>query len=323
LLQCLGSAYAEAAKLSERIEIIAVTQAPFYMPHFTDRHGVVIMFESRIDLIRDIFKAFPGKVDDVFPLFILFIDAKRYCFIQVMGLPYSTHFDIWHQLKDEGFRVAICSVDCVDTFHNKMKFHSFISESDFKYTLPAVYTSVDTASFPLVLKTSLRGEGGSGVRIINNSSDLKGAVRGLSGADYIMQEAIMSNFEYTYSYVAYRGRLLMTAERELCVQFELPSGLALMMASRLRGDIIDCRKIPNFAGIRNLVSELVKSTAYDGLACIQFKIPKMGPKANESHVNVKIIDVNPRVCGGTSRDSIALSVYLKAWWRLEEKFKIY
>ena len=78
----------------------------------------------------------------------------------------------------------------------------------FEEFIPKIYSSIDNTSFPLVAKLRpVTGTNSNGVRIVHSRVELEEllAKEQRKGEPYLLQEAILSNIEITFNYVAYRG----------------------------------------------------------------------------------------------------------------------
>ena len=207
-----------------------------------------------------------------------------------------------------GFTVAIPSRKTIFVLEDKAEFHSFMVSSGFGNNVPTIYKSVQTATFPLIYK-KVFSYGGGNVFVVQNASQLE-SLKLLSGTDaFIMQEGLFSEWEYSYSFVAYNGKVIKPVQ-ELCLTFHLPSKLSLMVQQSQekinRVAIVGCTLdgMPAWEQVERLTSNIVSILNYSGMGCIQYKI-----------INsvAKVIEINPRICGGLKRD-LFLEYYIMAWW---------
>jgi carbamoylphosphate synthase large subunit len=162
--------------------------------------------------------------------------------------------------------------------------------------------------FPIVAKTSEAATGGSGVKIIDGLDALTMEVdRRIKNHDaFILQESLPGIEEFTIHFVAHYGRLL-AAECFHSVFNEKnnkktgATGSFYIKGSASVGADIPANKGRGWLGCNNetlalrLVERVTTGSLYNGNGCMQYKkSPATG--------KVKIIELNPRVCGGIMKE---------------------
>lgn len=71
---------------------------------------------------------------------------------------------------------------------------------------PATYLSLDTAVYPAILKLKPLSTRGNGISIVHDAAEAAAAVGNTTG--YLIQEAVLSEHEYSVKFAAYNGTLL-------------------------------------------------------------------------------------------------------------------
>eukprot|EP00961_Rhodomonas_salina_P061052 819901-Rhodomonas_salina.1 len=175
-------------------------------------------------------------------------------------------------------------------------------------------------SLPVVVKVP--GEtGGIGVQIISEAKELNNAL-GLLQEDerlwegVLVQEAVRGRQESTANWVAFAGELLAVTVVEYELLIERDLYVRHGASSKHTGmQLLQWAEQP--CEVRTMVTELVQRTRYSGFGCVNYKTLS----GNDGTVKVKIIEVNPRVCGsmasGESSKFISLprfvQTYIGAW----------
>lgn len=96
----------------------------------------------------------------------------------------------------------------MEILEDKTLFESWMRGNGFGEYIPKIYNSVENATFPLVAKLRpITGTNSNGVRIVRSKIELEDLLlkEQRRGEPYLLQEAILSNIEITFNFVAYRG----------------------------------------------------------------------------------------------------------------------
>jgi len=117
-----------------------------------------------------------------------------------MSIEFSQHADL---LKQRGYHFITCDTQNVVELGDKIRF----SNHYLKEYMPKSYPLHDP-KFPCLLKKN-EGMAGRNVRVINNYSDFKAAINSIPDIEnYIIQEAIESNKEYSVQFLVIEGRII-------------------------------------------------------------------------------------------------------------------
>jgi carbamoyl-phosphate synthase large subunit len=210
----------------------------------------------------------------------LFRIVKMY---QVEVLMPSSGFDIYpysenrKQLAEIGAQAIVSDRDKLEICRDKMLTFQTLSN---RFVLPFTTTESDKIqTFPVLAKPRF-GKGSRGIVKIEDESDLRYII---SKRDDLVFQEYLPGTEYTVDVLSdLNGKALMAVPR---IRMQTKAGISTK--GRVLRDPsleIDCMKIAEYIGIR-------------GPCCIQMKESEEG--------RLKLIEVNPRMGGGTIFTSLA------------------
>ena len=196
----------------------------------------------------------------------------------------------------------------LDLLGNKLAFKQFIQKVNLAKFVPEQYHSLSEVRYPCVLKLNpITGTNSKGIHIVQNESQLMSLIdRSDKAEPYLLEEAIVSKSEICFSIVAYSGKMLQMDD---CLHFN-PKNNALQILDakmRYRRSRVPCHTLPQWDTVTQVTRTLIAKSGLNGLACVQYKYTA----AKE----VKILEVNPRLCAGVTRNPKVLSEFLWLWWR--------
>ena len=204
--------------------------------------------------------------------------------------------------------VMISQENTLNTLGNKIVFKEFMRDINLASYVPLQYHSLSEVRYPCVLKLNpVSGTNSKGIHIVQNESQLMSLIDRHDKAEpYLLEEAIVSKSEICFSIVAYSGKLLQMDD---CLHFNPKNNpLQILDAKmRYRRSRVPCHALPQWDTVTQVTRTLVDKSGLNGLACVQFKYTA----AKE----VKILEVNPRLCAGLTRNPKVLSEFLWLWWR--------
>ncbi|CAE7211678.1 Trim71 [Symbiodinium natans] len=112
--------------------------------------------------------------------------------------------------EEAGWRVLACEPGLVETLDDKAKLFEYAQRLGICSYMPQRYTSVEGAAYPCMLKPA-SGQYGEGARIVNGSEDVR-CVVGVDcvsiGADWVLQELIPGEYEFSTSLLVWHGQIL-------------------------------------------------------------------------------------------------------------------
>lgn len=223
---------------------------------------------------------------------------------------------IWVDLTKE-FTVAISPRNTTDSLSNKLKFKLFMQSIDLGELVPRQYKTSTEAVYPCIVKLNpFTGTDSKGVHVVQNSTHLLDLVslHGTPNEPYLLEEAIMSSDEICFSLVAFKGKLLKTDD---CLHFN-PKGKRLAILdgkTRYSRSRVVCRNLPDWSRVQAVSEAIVARSALNGIACIQYKYNATGA--------IKILELNPRLCAGLTRNAPALAEFIWLWWGEHKREKAF
>ena len=191
---------------------------------------------------------------------------------------------------------------------NKLAFKDFMRSVNLSSYVPAQYHSLSEVRYPCVLKLNpMTGTNSKGIHIVRNESQLIALIDHHDKAEpYLLEEAIVSKSEICFSIVAHSGELLQMDD---CLHFSPKNNpLQILDAKmRYRRSRVACQTLPHWDTVAHVTRTLVARSGLNGLACVQYKYT--------ATKDIKILEVNPRLCAGLTRNPKVLSEFLWRWWR--------
>jgi hypothetical protein len=157
--------------------------------------------------------------------------------------------------------------------------------------------------FPMVIKPSEGATSGSGVTVVRSLADFVQEAGDWFARDepFILQQALKGSEEFTIHFTAHYGRLLSVDC--FCSTFRDQGSESVFLKGNPKlGAVKPSNKGHGFMGCAHelpairLVERVVAGTLYNGLGCLQYK------KDASSNGTPMIIELNPRLCSGITRD---------------------
>lgn len=177
------------------------------------------------------------------------------------------------QLEKLGVCVFNCELSAIETMQDKLQFWN---ECKGLGVLPITSTTAHSIGFPLFAKPK-RGSGSRGVKVCYNINDTQNLTE-----DYIYQEYLPGE-EYTVDVLCnFQSEVVAVVPRK---RLQIKAGISTK------------NQIVNSPEIENICKALVKHLYIVGPVCIQLKQDLAG--------EYKVIEINPRVGGGTHISTLA------------------
>lgn len=125
------------------------------------------------------------------------------------GVAIARHRD---ELRRLGWRVLACEPQLVATLGDKVSLRERVCELGLEQHLPLSYASLETATYPCILKAA-RGEYGKTVHIVESAGQARKLLRSHAagfgaGSRYVLQELVRGHVEHSLSLLVEEGRIL-------------------------------------------------------------------------------------------------------------------
>ena len=153
-----------------------------------------------------------GKYDWMEPFFFSFKSPEKFVYYaRSHGVDYIFGQVVKSQkflnknkafLQDNGLRFLETSEKFIDICFDKEKFYQYMTDNNMSDYIPAVYSGVEHAQFPAIIKKPIGNNGGD-MAIINSKEEYFS-----TGIDGVLTEFIAGDTEYASNIIFYQGKIL-------------------------------------------------------------------------------------------------------------------
>ena len=231
-----------------------------------------------------------------------------------MGMPRVTEAEMvaWYELSLK-YPVAVSNIEVIPILTQKMAFKKFMLANDLKQYVPALYESPSDAEYPCVEKfTQNKGSGGRGVFIAYNQSHLHSLMKTHKHGQYLLEEFISSDYEFTLNVVAFKGKPLACnyCNKYAFIRHNKIDRHVIAGVDNGYGEdntFIDCTTLPSWETIHLVALAVIGKLKFNGFGFMQFKFK------NGTHPI--FIEMNGRIDNMLMqhRPNVTLS-YIQLWW---------
>ncbi len=200
-------------------------------------------------------------------------------------------------LIQRGIKFCLSEIDTIDKLNDKKLFGEYMS-NHFSENIPTIFdiSFIDDVTYPAILKCRI-GDHGQNMYIINSINEYIEIIKNMNVDDYILQEYIEGNVEYSIHILAFKGNII----KYLSKKYVHGSN------SYIRGiqsKPLETITIETSDDVLHICSKIIKDLNFSGFCCPGYKI---------SNNQIKIFEINPRIGSSLAYDKENFEKFLMAY----------